>query len=457
MFLRLKNSLITIAKKVSDKYRKISDWLDTTVPVRFIKYVIGKPLALDESYTYKLLTFFYGSVTCVRPNRRQARFFYRAALALLFALTITLPFLPGGALFSLVVVIFALYLALLFTSEEIKTELSDFDILLLLFCLTTLTVASVGKPILGMVSAWLVFGSFIMLYVFVINLVRRRTILFYLKLCFCIAGALIGAAQLIGNIFSFELRVLGQIYVLCTPVAIEMFFYAKDKRLKALLVLMAAVMFLALTVVWSGGGWAWVTFVLAFFIVIRDWRLITIGGVCLLFIPMITPFKIIDFQTLTHEGVFQYILGPSSDYRMSAFEAIRGFFSYYRDNSMMGHWYASIIVVVCVAVLLILLIKEIFSHLKVGKTGMICAILAAVGSGVTGFLYQDISTGIFNNYRALLIFWLFISIYASQARIEEESEGKTYPPVKKIAGRLSFIDIIPALLTVAIVLAALNF
>ncbi len=429
-----------IAKKISSLTDKLKSF-DTKVV---------KKLHIEESYTasiIKKLLFMPDINPGIAPQRIK-----EALLLMISIVTAVFALIPGGVLFALVIIMYFLFVAE-YTWSYKKCKVSSFDVLLTLFCAATLFAASMGKSIWDALEACAVYGSFMLLYFVIVNTADSREMLFRLKLIFCVVGSVMAVIQLTQSILSYEMKVLGQIYVLAAPMDFELFFMTKNRRLKCLLVAMAFLKLIALTVCWSGGSWVWATFVLAFFIVIKDWRLLLIGGVGLLFIPFIMPYEIIDFHKLMSAGISEYLFAPSADYRVSAYGALKAIFEYYRAYPSLGRWHSSVIVFACIVILLMLILRELAFGMKGGQMGMVLALLSAVGFGVTGILYSDITSGMWDNYKALFVFWIYTSIYAADSRIGKKSteEGDEQEPKR----RFCFIDTIPLLLCIAYISAAL--
>lgn len=410
---------------------------------------VGQTLHINESYTAKALRLLY-----FMPDSNpgiNVRTLKNLLLLMLYLTMALFTLIPGYILFAFVLIMYFLFIAR-YTWSVKKCAFSSFDVLLVMFCFVVLSVASVGKDMSDVVSIYLVYGSFIILYFVIVNTADTPGELYRLKFIFCMVGAFMAAVQLTENILSYEMRVLGQIYVLSAPMDFELFFITKNKKIKALLMLAAALTLIALTVCWSGGSWVWATFILAFFIVIKDWRLLLVGGIGLLFVPFILPGEIIDFHKIAKTGIMDYLFAPSADYRISAYGALTGILDYYRDYPSTGKWHASLIIFVCIIILLLLILREIFFGLKSGQMGMVLAVLSAVGFGVTGFLYSDIATGIWSHYKTLFVFWLYTSLYAADARLnkgERENLSVAAP------ARFCFIDTIPLLICLAYLLAAI--
>lgn len=408
---------------------------------------IEETLHINESYTEKVLRFicFMPSISLGLDEAKLKK----ALVFMLFIATAIFTAVPGYILFAFVVLMYLLFVSQ-YKGNEDKCVFTSFDVLLTLFCFVVLSVAAVGKKLPDIAAIFLVYSSFIALYFIIVNTADNPKILFILKFIFCMVGAAMALVQLSENILSYEMKVLGQIYVLSAPMDFELFFMTKNKKLKVLLVGAAALTLIALTVCWSGGSWVWATFILAFFIVIKDWRLLLAGGIGLLFIPFIMPGEIIDFHNLSETGIMNYLFAPSADYRISAFGALKGILDYYRDYPSGGKWLASLIIFICVIILLLLILREVFFDMKSGQMGMVCALLSAVGFGVTGFLFSDISPGIWQHYKTLLVFWIYTSLYAADSRMSKRTE----PAREKNKARFCFIDTIPLLLVVAYLIAA---
>lgn len=119
----------------------------------------------------------------------------------------------------------------------------------------------------------------------------------------------------------------------------------------------------------------------------------------------------------------------------------------------MGRWHSSVIIFACIVILLMLILRELAFGMKSGQMGMVLALLSAVGFGVTGILYSDITSGMWDNYKALFVFWIYTSIYAADSRLGKKStDGGAERELKR---RFCFIDTIPLLLCIAYISAAL--
>lgn len=404
---------------------------------------VGRKLHINESYTARALSRLF-FLPDINPGIDASR--AKRNLTLMLSVVMALfTLIPEALLFALVIIMYFLFVAE-YTWSYKKCTFSSFDVLLTLFCVATLSAASVGKDIGEACGVFAVYGSFILLYFIIVNTADTEGVLFNLKLIFCVVGALMAVIQLTQSILSYEMKVLGQIYVLAAPMDFELFFKTKNKKLKCVLIPMALLKLVALTVCWSGGSWVWATFILAFFVVIKDWRMLLLGSISLLFIPFIVPYEIIDFHKLMKTGISQYLLAPSADYRVSAFGALRAILEYYRAYPSVGKWHASVIIFLCIVILMVLILREIVFGMKSGQMGMVLAVLSAVGFGVTGFLYSDITSGIWSNYKALFVFWLYTSLYAADSRLGKK---ESYEDGECNVTRFCFIDTIPLLLCLA--------
>ncbi len=414
---------------------------------KLFEEILGRSMHLDESYTCKILYMLYSRGI----KGSSLKVDKRTVVMLLYAVITFCPFIPSYISFVLILCAYTLYVL---NNRECERKFSDFDVLLVLFSFVVISVASVGKPLHEIVTAVLVYGSFITLYFIVVNMVDSKQRLFDIKFLYCISGAVIAVIQLVQNILSFEMAVLGQIYVLCVPMALELFFETENKRVKAVLVFMSMLMLIALTICWSGGSWVWATFILAYFVVIKNWKLLLVGGAALLFMPLILPGEIINFAQIAENGIVDYLLTPSEGYRISVFRAVSVLLDYYKNYQIGGKWYASVLIFVCMIFITVFLIREIVFNMKQARAGMVCAVLAAVGCGVTGFIYSGIGNDMWKNYSAMLVFWSYTSIYSAQAHMEMRKDGEIKESKSKKA-HFCFIDMLPILLAVAFFLTFL--
>lgn len=428
----------SVGMKISARIRHLEDRLKNSP--------LGKRLCLDESYTSQIIRLIYKKGL----NRIEKRRATKITVKILYFITALSPFMSPYVSFILIAAAYFIYLL---GNVGICDEFSDFDVLLVVFSCVIISVASVGRPTIDIALTVLVYGSFITLYFVTVSAVRGERELIIIKLLYSVSGAIIAAIQIVQNVLSFEIRVLGQLYVLCVPMAIELFFEVESKRMKAFLALISFMMLAALTICWSGGTWVWATFILAYFIAIKNWKLLLLGGIGVLFIPVILPGEIINIAEITEEGLLDYFLNPSKGYRISSFRAVGVLLRFYKNYEIAGKWYASLIMFSCLLIVVTLLIREILLNMRKARAGMVCAVMAAVGCGVTGFIYSGIGADLFENYPALLIFWVYTSIYSADAHIKMREEKGKITGSEKV--RFCFIDYLPPMLAAAFLLAVI--
>lgn len=424
-------------------FERVNHYIEETPVVRMLK----KPLNLHESYTYKAITLPLVIATQVKFPL-HTKLFENILIFIALIIVLLTPFLPNVILFVLILLAFVFFALALMDRGNFKAVFSDFDILLFLFTWITISVASAGKSIIQMLYIWFIFGSFLMIYTLINSTINTNDRLLLIKSAYCYSGGAVALYQLLENVVPFNTTILGQYYIFSIPICVEMFFLTKSVWKRVIFGSIVVLMLFSVTIVWSSGSWAWAAFILAFFLVMKDWRLLLAGGIGLLFVPV--------FRTgIT--GLLSEIGKTSSQMTIPFWKAIKEILIYYWNYSLNESLASAAISLGCFLLVFILLLKETFSTLRQGKTAMVCAILAAVGAGVTGLLYSDISTNLWLNYRSLLVFWVFISIYAAGAKVEAVKDKEKVMIIdSKINANFKFIDAVPLLLGLFLLFAALK-
>ena len=307
---------------------------------------------------------------------------------------------------------------------------------------------------------WAMYFVFITFYFAIINTVKTKAQLYGLLRLFVISGAFVALYGVMQYVFGWTTtnawideemfeeetmrvystlanpNVLGEYLLLVLPISIVMFLKDKAKSLSKWVYLgITGVVFLCLILTQSRGCWLGFMVSAALFITFYEgrWWLLAIPLVMLL--PFVLPQTIIDRlssigdmgDSSTSYRVFIWMgaMGIVRNYFMggigmgeAAFGEVYPIFSYNAIIAPHAHnTYLQLLVEGGIPALgmfiavLVVFFKNMHNGYRVGeKKSLDSAMLLALASGVSGFLFQSLFDYTFYNYRVMALFFMVIGI-----------------------------------------------
>ncbi len=335
----------------------------------------------------------------------------------------------------------------------------------LVYLICTLTSVNVSSNIKGGALSLV----FILFPIVLVNVVRKKRGADILTAVLVISGfavAAIGILQLLRGATSttkwidesfnedISLRVystldnpnvLSEYLLLIIPLGAAMTLTAGTVNGRIASGVATAAMIAAMILTYSRGGWLGLILSVVVFLVIMDVRFIPIGLICAVILFFFLPDTILSrFQSIGN------LSDTSTNYRVSIWigtvamlkdywltgvgtgiEAFRNIYPVYSQHSALAQHshslYLQILAEMGISGGIVFLgvifctVRQCASRIRRGADRTLKIRLAAILSGLAGFMLQSGTDYSFYNYRVMLVFWMVIGLGAVLARLPEES------------------------------------
>jgi len=386
----------------------------------------------------------------------------------IFALAFLLPLAPTAMVAPICALIVFSFLVKTFVTRTMALtfKLTDFFVLLFAGMLVYGFVISFNRAgSVFMVSMYLLFAA---TYFAVRNALRARGVIFGVFATLTASGLLVALygvyQQLTGNfnpaaawldetmfggggrIYSTldNPNVLGQYLIFTILIALALMYIYKSyvHKTAALGVFGAAALCMVFTQ--SRGAWLGLLFAIAVFALLHDRRLVVLGIISLVFMPLVLPEAVImrflsigdtaDGSTLFRVQIWQASILMVRDFWISGIGLGEGAFSriyqMYAFNAVVSphshNLYLQILIDLGIAGIAVFTVVIVCSYknmlLSIKKMGKLAALPAALCAAMTGYLIQGMTDNTFYNYRIVAFFWLCMALAAAMANLPK-TEG----------------------------------
>jgi len=388
-----------------------------------------------------------------------------------FALAFILPLAPTAIVAPLCALVVFSFLVKTFITRSMafKFRLMDFAVLLFVGMLLYGYVVSFNRAgSVFMVSMYLLFA---LTYFAVRNALRTKEMIFGVFATLAASGlfvALYGVYQQLtgnfnpaaawldetmfgggGRIYSTldNPNVLGQYLIFTILIALALVYVYRSYFHKTAAVGVFGVAMLCIVFTQSRGAWLGLLFAIAVFALLHDRRLVVLGIIALLFMPLILPEAVLmrflsigdtaDGSTLFRVQIWQASILMVRDFWISGIGLGEGAFSriyqMYAFNAVVSphshNLYLQILIDMGIAgitvfmLVLVCLYKNMLLSIK--KMGRLAALPAALCAAMTGYLIQGMTDNAFYNYRIVAFFWICVALAASMNEMENRKNEET--------------------------------
>lgn len=384
-----------------------------------------------------------------------------------------IPILPTKYIMGLCMVSIASYfIKLVFTGKaSFKFDLTDFFVMLL----AIIMVYSVFISYIPSASMFMAFSYvlFILFYFVLKNTVKTKEQLFAIISLVLLSGLLVSAFAILqkvtgrgfimteawideemfsGNgirVYSTldNPNVLGEYLLFIIPLAFAGLYYFKNNLYKLVSLGILGFSGVAIILTFSRGAWLGLIFAAILYTLIKDRRLIWLGLILVLFLPILMPQSIIERFTSIGD-----LSDSSSAYRLNiwlaSFKMLKDFWpigiglgtnvfvyvyqkfaftAVYAPHSHnlflqviidLGIWGFLLLIAI-----LFTFYKNFLTKINHVKSSFYTSVSAALCAGMGGYLLQGLTDNVWYNYRVVAFFWVMISISAIMNKLMKEDSN----------------------------------
>ncbi len=382
---------------------------------------------------------------------------------------LVMPFVPTMAVVALVMVSFASFVLKMLFDKSYKFRRTPLDGVLGIFALI-MGISSVTSFAMGnSIKIFMVYFAFVLAYYLTVNAVRTKSQLYGLICGMLFAGVAVAGYGIYQHIFGFaegttwtdtemfediatrvvstfdNPNVLGEYLLLLIPIGAGYILSRPGSGNKAVSLVITALLSLCMVYTYSRGNWIGLMVAIVLFFMFYDGRIVWLGVIFALFVPMILPQNVIsrfmsigdtaDTSTSYRVYIWMGSIAMLRDYWISgiglgseAFNMIYPFYSYSGIVAPHTHnLYLQIITengIVGLAVFVILIFMyyrmSISSIIRIKGDRMLKATVTGLAAGMFGYLVQGMFDNVWYNYRIVFMFYIILAFTACGALLSKE-------------------------------------
>lgn len=392
--------------------------------------------------------------------------FYKPVYGLYLTVFIT-PFLPSKFILILCAIVALAVIVRNLLHKEHKWYLDDIGFLIM----GLLAIYAVGVVVsftrMSSFAIWLVYLIFIGFYIITTQLLNTKEIIFNTIKVFVIAATLVSIYGIMQYVFGWGVNenwidpnvfatltkraystlenpnILGEYLILTIMAASALTVTRKDWWGRIGYGIATLLMLLCLMLTFSRGCWLGIVLAVAIFITFYNGKLWVLAIPVILVAPLILPENVItrftsignmqDTSTAIRVKIWLSSLGMGRDFMLTglglgtgAYAFVYPFYAYYYIPAHHSHnaFFQVLIEGGIIGLLLFIAIMWRFlKHMTLcfknneKKDRQVALMVLAVGAGIAGFFVQGMFDYSFYNYRMVVVFWFFICLGTSLARV----------------------------------------
>ncbi len=391
----------------------------------------------------------------------------------IFAALLAMPFAPTMAVVGLVMASFGCFVLKILFDSSFRFRHTPLDAPLAIFALVMLISSVTSFAAGNSIKIFMVYFAFVLAYYLTVNAVRTKAQLYALICGMLFAGAIVALYGIYQHIFGFaegttwtdtqmfediatrvvstfdNPNVLGEYLLLLIPIAAGYILSRPGSANKAVSLVVTALLSLCMVYTYSRGNWIGLMVAVLLFFMFYDGRVVWLGVIFALFVPMLLPQNVIDrFMSIgntedTSTSYRVYIWMGSfamlKDYWLSgiglgseAFNMIYPFYSYSGIVAPHTHnLYLQIItengivgLIVFVVVILVYYKMCISSIIRTKGDKMLKATITGLAAGMFGYLVQGMFDNVWYNYRIVFMFYIILALTACAVHLSKKEVTK---------------------------------
>lgn len=385
------------------------------------------------------------------------------------------PFFPTMLMVGLVLLCLVSLVVKVFVNRKFILKYSALDIFILLFAAMIIYGSLTSFAIQSSMKIALVYIAFISFYAVLYNTVKTKKQLYAFLVVMVFAAFLVGLYGVYQYFFvgpteqswidkeMFEEvkvrvystwenpNVLGEYLVLLIPISFALMWSAKKWLHRIAFGGITGVLLLCIVFSLSRGSWLGLMLAMGIFALLRDKRLVAMGGAGILMLPFVLPASIIerfssignlqDTSTSYRVSIWMGALKIINDYWPSGIGlGSEAFSKIYPRYALSGAAYAlhahnlylQILVetgaagLISFLLLLFIFYKNVLACYWRTRDHFLSSLLIALCAGMTGYLLNGLFDNIWYNYRMVLVFWILIALGSISCNIVKRTEVQSH-------------------------------
>ncbi len=388
-----------------------------------------------------------------------------------YTAVILMPFLPTMAVVGLVLFSAASFFIKLCVDKEFSFVHTSLDALFLIFAFIMLISTLSSFAMVNSLKIYMVYFVFLISYYLLVNAIATKGQLYFVIKMMLLGGVLVSLYGIYQHIFGFDggttwtdtemfediatrvvstfgnPNVLGEYLLLLIPVCAGYILSEKKFYNKSAFLVITGLLSLCMVFTYSRGNWIGLIVAMALFFMFYDRRVVWLGVIAVLFLPVLLPETIIDrflsvgntsdSSTSYRVNIWMGTVAMLKDYWISGVglgtEAFNEVYPYYSFHGIVAphshNLYLQLVVengitgLVAFVILILTYYRMCISSIvRNKKDRLLKATTIGLSAGMFGYLVQGMFDNVWYNYRIVFMFYVIIALTVSSVKIYQREE-----------------------------------
>lgn len=388
-----------------------------------------------------------------------------------YTAVILMPFLPTMAVVGLVLFSAVSFFLKLCVDKEFSFVHTSLDALFLIFAFIMLISTLSSFAMVNSLKIYMVYFVFLISYYLLVNAISTKGQLYFVIKMMLLGGVFVALYGIYQHIFGFDggttwtdtemfediatrvvstfgnPNVLGEYLLLLIPVCAGYILSEKKFYNKSAFLVITGLLSLCMVFTYSRGNWIGLIVAMALFFAFYDRRVVWLGVIAALFLPVFLPETIIDrfmsvgntsdSSTSYRVNIWMGTVAMLKDYWISGVglgtEAFNEVYPYYSFHGIVAphshNLYLQLVVengitgLVAFVILILTYYRMcISSIIRNKKDRLLKATTIGLSAGMFGYLVQGMFDNVWYNYRIVFMFYVVIALTVSAVNISKREE-----------------------------------
>ncbi len=383
---------------------------------------------------------------------------------------ILMPFLPTMAVVGLVLFSALSFFIKLCVDKDFSFVHTSLDALFLIFALIMLISTLSSFAMANSLKIYMVYFVFLISYYLLVNAISTKGQLYFVIKMMLLGGVFVALYGIYQHIFGFDggttwtdtemfediatrvvstfgnPNVLGEYLLLLIPVCAGYILSEKKFYNKGAFLVITGLLSLCMVFTYSRGNWIGLLVAMALFFMFYDRRVVWLGVIAVLFLPVFLPETIInrfmsvgntsDSSTSYRVNIWMGTVAMLKDYWISGVglgtEAFNEVYPYYSFHGIVAphshNLYLQLVVengitgLAAFVILILTYYRMCISSIIRNKDRMLKATTIGLSAGMFGYLVQGMFDNVWYNYRIVFMFYVIIALTVSSVKISKREE-----------------------------------
>ena len=387
-----------------------------------------------------------------------------------YTAVILMPFLPTMAVVGLVLFSALSFFIKLCVDKDFSFVHTSLDALFLIFALIMLISTLSSFAMANSLKIYMVYFVFLISYYLLVNAISTKGQLYFVIKMMLLSGVFVALYGIYQHIFGFDggttwtdtemfediatrvvstfgnPNVLGEYLLLLIPVCAGYILSEKKFYNKGAFLVITGLLSLCMVFTYSRGNWIGLIVAMALFFAFYDRRVVWLGVIAVLFLPVFLPETIInrfmsvgntsDSSTSYRVNIWMGTVVMLKDYWISGVglgtEAFNEVYPYYSFHGIVAphshNLYLQLVVengitgLAAFVILILTYYRMCISSIIRNKDRMLKATTIGLSAGMFGYLVQGMFDNVWYNYRIVFMFYVIIALTVSSVKISKREE-----------------------------------